>query len=119
MFNGSAAAHEAKAREYAEAKDILWATEYVRRAMKDVNAAAGLLSVIKEETASHTSSITSAQHVYSSVRIRGEAEVGDKVASDWRGPAIGYSHHYSGVKVVKGGKAVLGNQFGGEGFWDH
>ena len=57
-------------------------------------------------------------HQYLNVVIKGKAQTGDVFSSDWRGEARGASHKYDGVEVDKDGKALIGNQYGGKGFWD-
>jgi hypothetical protein len=57
-------------------------------------------------------------HQYSNVVIRGQAQTGDAYGSDWKEDAIGVSHKYSSVEVDKGGKALIGNKYGGKDFWD-
>ncbi|KAK7398066.1 hypothetical protein QQX98_012574 [Neonectria punicea] len=69
---------------------------------------AGLRTAIKEVTG----------HQYSNVGVHGEAQLGDAFSSDWTRRAIGPSHGYRFVSVDKGGRALLGNMYGGTGFWD-
>jgi hypothetical protein len=57
-------------------------------------------------------------HQYLNVVIKGKAQTGDVFSSDWKGEARGASHKYDGVEVDKDGKALIGNQYGGKGFWD-
>jgi len=57
-------------------------------------------------------------HQYLNVVIRGQAQTGDAYSSDWRGSAIGLSHQYNSIEVEKGGKALIGNKYGGKDFWD-
>ncbi|KFY03085.1 hypothetical protein O988_01698 [Pseudogymnoascus sp. VKM F-3808] len=59
-----------------------------------------------------------AGHQYSNIGIKGQAHTGDAYSSDWSGGAIGASHKYDGIKVEEGGKALVGNQYGGKDFWD-
>ncbi|OBT42031.1 hypothetical protein VE00_07427 [Pseudogymnoascus sp. WSF 3629] len=58
-----------------------------------------------------------AGHQYSNIQIKGQAHTGDAYSSDWSGVAIGASHKYDGVKVEEGGKALVGNKYGGKDFW--
>jgi hypothetical protein len=57
-------------------------------------------------------------HQYSNIGIKGQAQIGDAYSSNWSGGAIGKSHKYDGVKVEEGGKALVGNKYGGNDFWD-
>ncbi|KAL8864746.1 MAG: hypothetical protein Q9198_009668, partial [Flavoplaca austrocitrina] len=57
-------------------------------------------------------------HRYLNVLIKGRGQSGDLVSSDWHGNALGASHLYNGVVVDADGKALIGNQYGGKGFWD-
>ncbi|KFY02934.1 hypothetical protein O988_01802 [Pseudogymnoascus sp. VKM F-3808] len=59
-----------------------------------------------------------AGHQYSNIGIKGQAHTGDAYSSDWSGGAIGASHKYDGIKVEEGGKALVGNKYGGKDFWD-
>ncbi|KAH6703047.1 hypothetical protein BKA61DRAFT_660964 [Leptodontidium sp. MPI-SDFR-AT-0119] len=59
-----------------------------------------------------------AGHQYSNIRIEGQAHTGDAYSSDWSRSAIGASHKYDGVEVEEGGKALIGNKYGGKDFWD-
>jgi uncharacterized small protein (DUF1192 family) len=59
-----------------------------------------------------------AGHQYSNIQIKGQAHTGDAYSSDWSRDAIGASHKYDGVKVEEGGKALVGNMYGGKDFWD-
>ncbi|KAI1161369.1 small s protein [Nemania serpens] len=56
-------------------------------------------------------------HHYSNIAVDGKAQVGDTFSDDWQG-AHGVSHRYHGVLIGKSGKALLGNKYGGRGFWD-
>lgn len=58
-------------------------------------------------------------HQYLNVVVRGQAQTGDAYSSDWAGGAIGASHEYNNVEVEKGGKALIGNKYGGKDFWDN
>lgn len=58
-------------------------------------------------------------HQYSNITVRGEAHTGDTYSSDWRWGVIGGFHKYDGVVVENGGKAFIGKQHGGKGFWDN
>jgi len=57
-------------------------------------------------------------HQYLNVKIKGRAQTGDAISSDWKGKAIGASHKYDGVVVEKEGNALIGNKYGGKDFWD-
>jgi len=59
-----------------------------------------------------------AGHQYSNIGIKGHAHTGDTYSNDWSGGAIGVSHKYNGVEVEEGGKALIGNKYGGRDFWD-
>ncbi|KFY22013.1 hypothetical protein V491_02907 [Pseudogymnoascus sp. VKM F-3775] len=59
-----------------------------------------------------------AGHQYSNIGIKGQALAGDAYSSDWSGGAIGASHKYDSVEVKEGGKALIGNKYGGKDFWD-
>ena len=59
-----------------------------------------------------------AGHQYSNIGIKGQAHTGDAYSTDWSGGAIGASHKYDGVEVEAGGKALVGNKYGGKDFWD-
>jgi len=58
-------------------------------------------------------------HQYLNIVVRGQAQTGDAYSSDWAGGAVGASHKYDSVEVEKGGKAVIGNKYGGKDFWDN
>ncbi len=57
-------------------------------------------------------------HQYLNVMIRGQAQTGDAYSRDWKGIAAGTSHKYDSIEVEKGGKALIGNKYGGKDFWD-
>jgi hypothetical protein len=57
-------------------------------------------------------------HQYLNVVIRGQAHAGDAYSGDWERGGIGASHKYNSVEVDKGGKALIGNKYGGKDFWD-
>ncbi|KAL9591345.1 MAG: hypothetical protein Q9179_007816 [Wetmoreana sp. 5 TL-2023] len=60
-------------------------------------------------------------HRYLNVLVKGKAQAGDAVSSDWHGRALGAlgaSHIYDGVVVDNDGKALIGNKYGGKDFWD-
>lgn len=57
-------------------------------------------------------------HRYLDVRIRGTAQTGDEYDSKWEGNVLGASHTYDGVEIEHGGKGLIGNKYGGKGFWD-
>ena len=57
-------------------------------------------------------------HQYLNVDIQGKGHTGDLFTNDWKGKPAGASHVYNGVKVAKDGQALIGNQYGGKGFWD-
>ncbi|KAI4225786.1 MAG: hypothetical protein L6R40_008347 [Gallowayella cf. fulva] len=57
-------------------------------------------------------------HRYLNVLVKGKAQAGDAVSSDWHGKAVGASHVYDGVVVDNDGKALIGNKYGGKDFWD-
>jgi hypothetical protein len=57
-------------------------------------------------------------HQYSNIEIKGQAYTGDAYSSDWSGGAIGASHKYDGIEVEEGGKALIGNKYGGKDFYD-
>ncbi|KAH7330051.1 small s protein [Rhexocercosporidium sp. MPI-PUGE-AT-0058] len=57
-------------------------------------------------------------HQYSNISIKGQAHTGDAYSSDWIMGAIGGSHNYDGIEVAVGGKALIGNKYGGKDFWD-
>lgn len=59
-----------------------------------------------------------AGHQYSNIGIKGQAHTGDAYSSDWIGGAIRASHKYNSVEVEEGGKALVGNKYGGKDFWD-
>lgn len=59
-----------------------------------------------------------AGHQYMNVGIKGQAQTGDAYSSGWGGGAIGASHEYNGIEVEEGGKALIGNKYGGKDFWD-
>lgn len=56
-------------------------------------------------------------HRYSNIKIRGKGQAGDAFSSDWKGAAMKRSHVYDGIEVVKDGKGLIGNQYGGKDFW--
>ncbi|KAI0472457.1 small s protein [Xylaria cf. heliscus] len=56
-------------------------------------------------------------HHYSNISVDGKAQVGDTFSEDWQG-AHGRFHSYHGVLVGSSGKALIGNKYGGKGFWD-
>jgi ElaB/YqjD/DUF883 family membrane-anchored ribosome-binding protein len=57
-------------------------------------------------------------HQYLNVTIKGKAQTGDVFSSDWKGGAVGARHTYDGVEVDRDGKALIGNKYGGNDFWD-
>ncbi|KIJ42901.1 hypothetical protein M422DRAFT_229180 [Sphaerobolus stellatus SS14] len=57
-------------------------------------------------------------HKYSGLDIKGKAQVGDAFRSSWTRGAIGHLHTYDTVIVGESGKVLLGNEYGGKGFWD-
>lgn len=57
-------------------------------------------------------------HQYLNVLVKGKAQAGDAVSSDWHGKAVGASHVYDGVVVDNDGKALIGNKYDGKDFWD-
>jgi uncharacterized small protein (DUF1192 family) len=57
-------------------------------------------------------------HQYSNIGIKGQAHTGDAYSSNWSGGTIGASHRYNGVEIEEGGKALVGNKYGGKDFWD-
>jgi hypothetical protein len=59
-----------------------------------------------------------AGHQYSNIGIKGQTHTGDAFSSGWVGGAIGASHTYDSIEVEKGGKALIGNKYGGKDFWD-
>jgi hypothetical protein len=59
-----------------------------------------------------------AGHQYSNIQIKGQVHTGDAYSSDWSGGAIVASHKYDGINVEEGGKALVGNKYGGKDFWD-
>lgn len=76
-------------------------------------AATGVDSLLKK-----TVKEVIAGHQYSNIAIKGQAHTGDAYSNDWVGGTIGASHKYNGVDVKKGGKALIGNKYGGRDFWD-
>ena len=59
-----------------------------------------------------------AGHQYSNIGIKGQTHTGDAYSSGWVGGAIGPSHKYDSIEVEEGGKALIGNKYGGKGFYD-
>jgi uncharacterized small protein (DUF1192 family) len=59
-----------------------------------------------------------AGHQYSNIGIKGQAHTGDAYSSDWSKGTIGASHNYDGIEVEEGGKALIGNKYGGKDFYD-
>jgi hypothetical protein len=57
-------------------------------------------------------------HQYLNIVVKGQAQTGDTYSNDWKGGAIGVPHIYASVEVEKGGKALIGNKYGGKDFWD-
>jgi hypothetical protein len=57
-------------------------------------------------------------HRYLNVVVRGQAQTGDAYNNDWAGAPVGASHEYNCIEVDKGGKALIGNKYGGKDFWD-
>ena len=57
-------------------------------------------------------------HQYLNIVVKGQAQTGNAYSSDWRGSATGVSHKYDGVEVGVGGKALIGDKYGGKDFWD-
>ena len=49
--------------------------------------------------------------------IKGKAQTGDTLSSNWKGKLTEASHTYDGVEVDKEGKALIGNKYGGKDFW--
>jgi hypothetical protein len=57
--------------------------------------------------------------MYRNIEIKGQAHTGDAYTADWRGNVREVSlHTYDGVTVETGGKALMGNKYGGKDFWD-
>lgn len=56
-------------------------------------------------------------HRFSNIKVQGKAQAGDAFSGDWKGTATKGSHVYDGIEVGKGGKALIGNQYGGKDFW--
>ena len=56
-------------------------------------------------------------HHYLNIVVKGKAQLGDIFICDWKGKAKGTSHKYDGVEVDTNAHALIGNQYGGEGFW--
>jgi uncharacterized small protein (DUF1192 family) len=77
------------------------------------DAATGVDSLLQK-----TAKEVIAGHQYSNIGITGQAQTGDAYSSDWSRGAIGASHKYDGVEVEEGGKALIGNKYGGKDFWD-
>ncbi|KAH8603013.1 small s protein [Bisporella sp. PMI_857] len=77
------------------------------------DAATGVDSLLKKRA-----NEVIAGHQYSNIGIKGQAHTGDAYSSDWSGGAIGASHKYDGIEVEEGGKALIGNKYGGKDFWD-
>ncbi|KAI1733503.1 small s protein [Xylaria scruposa] len=57
-------------------------------------------------------------HYYTDLAVDGKAQIGDSFSDNWGGTR-GVSHRYDGVQVCRNGKALIGNKFGGKGFWDN
>lgn len=57
-------------------------------------------------------------HQYLDVVVKGMAETGDTFSSDWKRGTPGPSPVYNGAEVDKAGKALIGNQYSGKGFWE-
>ncbi|KAF7137111.1 hypothetical protein CNMCM5793_007175 [Aspergillus hiratsukae] len=57
-------------------------------------------------------------HRYSNIVVKGRAQAGDTFGSDWHGHAGGSSHVYDDIQIEIGGKAQMGNKFGGKDFWE-
>ncbi|OBT38472.1 hypothetical protein VE00_11147 [Pseudogymnoascus sp. WSF 3629] len=59
-----------------------------------------------------------AGHRYPNIQIKGQAHTGDAYSSDWSWGAMRASHKYDEINVEEGGKALVGNKYGGKDFWD-
>ena len=57
-------------------------------------------------------------HQYLNVVVKGQAHTGDAYSSDWKEGTTGASHTYGRLEVEKGGKALVGNKYGGKDFWE-
>lgn len=57
-------------------------------------------------------------HRYSNITVNGKVHAGDTFSNDWSGHTGAASHTYDGIRVDVGGKAQMGNKFGGKDFWD-
>ena len=77
------------------------------------NAAEGVDSLLQNAAKEALSG-----HRYLNVSIKGKAQTGDAVSSDWHGKPVGASHTYDGIAVDDHGKALIGNKYGGKDFWD-
>lgn len=75
------------------------------------SAAKGVDSLVQNAAKEALSS-----HRYLNMLVKGKAQAGDAVSSDWHGKAVGASHIYDGVVVENDGKALIGNKYGGKGF---
>lgn len=84
-----------------------WALELVEEATQGVD---GRLQAASREALT--------AHRYSNVRVEGKAQLGDYFANDWKGEAVGAELSFDGVQVKAGGKALMGNKYGGKDFWD-
>ncbi|KAG9234485.1 small s protein [Amylocarpus encephaloides] len=56
-------------------------------------------------------------HQYLKIIVRGQAQIGDAYSSNWKGSVAGACHRYENVEVKEGGKALIGNMYGGKDFW--
>ncbi|KAL9023482.1 MAG: hypothetical protein Q9180_008217, partial [Flavoplaca navasiana] len=90
------------------------ATELHDRALELVQSAAEGVDSLLQNAAKEARS----GHRYLNVLVKGEAQAGDAISSDWHGNAIGTSHTYDGLVVDNSGKALIGNKYGGKDFWD-
>lgn len=76
-------------------------------------AAEGIHGVLKTAAREKMTS-----HQYLKIVIKGQGQVGDAYGIGWTGNARGASHKYDDIEVEAGGKALIGNKYGGKDFWD-
>ncbi|KAI0509365.1 small s protein [Xylaria bambusicola] len=97
----------------------------IRQLIDNLEMFTPVLKTQPEPAKEHSSQISSEQspmgsipgHQYVNVAVDGMARIGDTFSGCWQG-AQGASHTYHGVVVKSSGKAFMGNNYGGKGFWD-
>lgn len=57
-------------------------------------------------------------HHYADITVRGKAQLGNKINTNWTRGVEDSSHDYGNVTVEKGAQSLMGDNYGGKDFWD-